>query len=302
MMTNVKRIVGATMVIPSALLLTGCFFTSTAEVISIPGEGVLAVSINFGGNWLSCLPSSTPGNTQDFNCSYFQPGNISQFSLSSVELLVRAFIIDPLVIQVPTTVSGVRGTFAHAAGTGNLVVQGPLASVPIDFTRNLTAEPGTSLHIVSVPEAFENANPTGNYTFTLRLNAPLGTTSIPVKAVLTGHARAQSGQNYYFPVFPCVTSMAAAPGGTIEHGAADEHVHLAPSIGDSRLRRRALQLWAGHCSDAAALGAGGARVPARGRGSSPETLGGPIAAAHSDVATGSASSIALVGRSFSPCA
>jgi hypothetical protein len=113
-------------------------------------------------------------------------------------------------------VFGVSGTFSHSAGNGNLVVQGPLASVPIDLTRSLTAETGTSLYILSVPEAFETANPTGDYAFSLHLNAPPGTTSIPVKAVLTARVRTQGGEDFYPPVFPCVTDMAAAPGGTID--------------------------------------------------------------------------------------
>jgi IPTL-CTERM motif len=205
----------ASVLISSSLLLSGCFFSDTVEVTTTPGEGGLGVNISFSATWDSCFSTEAPGGAQNFACAYFNPGNISSIELSPLEALLLALLVDPLVIQVPSAVSGVGGTFTHSAGNGNLVVQGPLASVPIDLTRSLTAEPGTSLYILSVPEAFETANPTGDYGFSLHLNAPPGTTSIPVKAVLTARVRTQGGQDFYPPVFPCVTDMASAPGGTI---------------------------------------------------------------------------------------
>jgi hypothetical protein len=214
MKTMSMRAVGVVL-ISSSLLLSGCFFSDTVEVTVTPGEGPLDVNISFSATWASCFSSEAPGGAQSFGCSYFNPGNLSSIELSPLEALLLAFLVDPLVIQVPSTVSGVSGTFSHSAGNGNLVVQGPLGSVPIDLTRSLTAQPGTSLYILSVPEAFETAHPTGNYAFSLHLDAPPGTTSIPVKAVLTARVRTQGGEDFYPPVFPCVTDMASAPGGTI---------------------------------------------------------------------------------------
>src|SRR5262245_8399529 len=213
MISTFKR-AAAALAIASTVMLEGCLFNATFDVVGFPGEAAIAVNISFNGNWLNCIPTRS-GSGDEYSCAYFTPGNNSLFTLTGVELLFFGFFIDPLVIQVPTSITNVHGAFTHAAGNGNLVVQGPLATVPIDTTRSLTPEPGMSLYIVSVPEAFEMAHPTGTYGFSLSMNAPIGTTSFPAKAIIAGHVRTLAGQDFYPAVFPCVSSMAQAPGVTI---------------------------------------------------------------------------------------
>ena len=47
------------------------------------------------------------------------------------------------------------------------------------------------------------------------MNAPSLTTSFPAKAIIAGHVRTRAGQDFYPAVFPCVSTMAQAPGMTI---------------------------------------------------------------------------------------
>ena len=113
MISRFQRAMG-TLAIASTLTLQGCLFNATFDVFTIPGEGVLSISISFNGNWLSCTPVSTPG-VEEYSCAYFQPGNISTFTLTGTELLFFAFFVDPLVIQVPSSITNVHGAFTHAA-------------------------------------------------------------------------------------------------------------------------------------------------------------------------------------------
>ncbi|MCP5018874.1 MAG: IPTL-CTERM sorting domain-containing protein [Ketobacter sp.] len=118
-----------------------------------------------------------------------------------------------------------HGSFNHPAANGVLAVDGPLSSVAIDRNRNLTAEPGTSLYVVALPESVHanvatiggvvrNPNP-ADVNFNLQFDAPVGVTAITAKVIAAAHARTLSGEDFYLPVFPCVSSMAAAPALTV---------------------------------------------------------------------------------------
>lgn len=214
-------------VLAASLALGGCLFgdnvSVTTEITEETSE-LKRINIDANGTFLSC----TPTETNTFRCIFLSPtGTDSLFgvSLSSVDLLLFLFLVDPLVIQLPDTISNVHGSFDHPAATGALAVNGPLSSVAIDRNRNLTAEPGTRLYVLAFPESVHadvatingvvrNPNP-ADVSFNLQFDAPVGVTAIPAKVIAAAHARTLSGEDFYLPVFPCVSSMAAVPALTV---------------------------------------------------------------------------------------
>ena len=92
-------------------------------------------------------------------------------------------------------------------------------------------------HIVSVPEVFETANPTGNYAFTLRLNAPLGSEHPGQGGADRPRACAERRRTTISPCFPASRSMAAAPAGTMNTSLPASTFTLPAAIGDSRLQQ-----------------------------------------------------------------
>lgn len=215
------------LVLATSLALGGCLFGDSVRVDSEISEetgDLKRINIDANGTFLSC----TPTETFTFRCIFISPtGRESLFgvSLSSVDILLFLFLVDPLVIQLPDTISNVHGSFDHPAANGALAVDGPLSSVAIDRNRNLTAEPGTSLYVVAFPESVHadvatidgvvrNPKP-ADVNFNLQFDAPVNATAITAKVIPAAHARTLSGEDFYLPVFPCVSNMAAAPALTV---------------------------------------------------------------------------------------
>lgn len=207
------------------LLISACLFGNSVEVsgITTEEEGVSIVSISANGTWTSCIRSET----DVFDCAFFSGDDLtSSFDLSSLELLFFLFLVDPLVVQLPDSVSAVQGSYSHPAPiAGPLEITGPLPSVAIDFNQTLTAEPGMALWIIGLPQSahaavatfngvVRNPNP-ATVSFNLQISLPTGPTQIPAKVLAAAHVRTTSGENYYPPVFPCVTSLADAPALTV---------------------------------------------------------------------------------------
>ena len=116
-------------------------------------------------------------------------------------------LYDPLIVQVPASMSGFAGSIAvgpaGTSGTPLSIISG-LTSVPIDATTNLVAEPGMQLVIIDfqVPQGA----PFGTYTLNLQFS---GTTN-SIKVVFAGKVTV-GGKDYYVPIFPCVTDFANVP-------------------------------------------------------------------------------------------
>lgn len=210
----------------STLALGGCLFGNSASVSGITSEeeGVVVVNISTNSFWLPC----TRDDQETFSCAFFSGESLSTFNLSTLEVLLFLFLVDPLVIQVPDTVTALRGSFNHPAAGGPLAVSGPFASVAIDRNRSLTAEPGTGLYVVALPESAHDdvatfdgvvRNPDDTRPtpigFNLQFNVPTGVTSLAAKVLAAAHARTQGGQDFYLPVFPCADTMAAVPALTV---------------------------------------------------------------------------------------
>lgn len=90
---------------------------------------------------------------------------------------------------------------------GNLVITAGLSSVQVDATRTLTAEPGTQLVTIALPDGAPTA---GDFALNLNFQLPPGTTSLEMKPLLTGQV-AVNGQTFYPPLLPCMTDIAAVP-------------------------------------------------------------------------------------------
>lgn len=189
-----------------------------------------SISIDTNGTILNCAVNLIIDPNR-FLCSFILPiggdgtAITSTFFLSSLEVLLFLFLVDPLVVQLPDSVSNVRGTFDHPAVNGSLFVDGPLNSVDIDRNRSLTAEPGTSLYVIALPESahadvadingvIRNPNP-ADVDFNLQFDAPLNVTSISAKVIVAAHARTVGGEDFYLTLFPCVSSIAAVPALTV---------------------------------------------------------------------------------------
>jgi hypothetical protein len=109
-----------------------------------------------------------------------------------------------VVLQVPASVTAIRGTYGGAAG-GTLSIVRFGGAVPADNASHIAAEPGTALWVIESPP-----NP-GSYQFTLEVDES-GDAPLPMSAklMLVGKVAA-NGRTYYPPMFPCTTSLAEVP-------------------------------------------------------------------------------------------
>ena len=132
---------------------------------------------------------------------------------------------DPLIIQVPATMSNFAGSIAAGPpGTANtpLNVVSGLTSIPIDATQNLVAEPGMQLVIIDFVAPTDV--PLGTYTLTFQFSGTASSIKVlfAAKIVAGGKAvrvdaatGAKAAQAYYVPIYPCVTSFADVPAITL---------------------------------------------------------------------------------------
>jgi hypothetical protein len=115
---------------------------------------------------------------------------------------------DPLVAQLPLSVSGVSGTFTGAA-SGAVSVQSGLNCVKTVPGEQLCAEAGQQLVVLDLPS---NA-PAGRYRITLNFTVT-PPAPVTVKAVLTGRV-VVAGETFYPVLVPCLKTFAGAPSVTI---------------------------------------------------------------------------------------
>jgi IPTL-CTERM motif len=114
---------------------------------------------------------------------------------------------DPLVVQFPSGVGGIVGTYDNNAGaSGALIVQEGLLSVEVDNMVYLTPEAGNHLSIISLPKNL----PAGTYDIDLSFDAP-ALQPITTKAIVTGEVRCGT-RTVYPPIVPCTTTMSSVPG------------------------------------------------------------------------------------------
>ncbi|MGH9380741.1 MAG: hypothetical protein ACRD2Z_09030 [Thermoanaerobaculia bacterium] len=199
----------------TALLTGGCIFDTglSVTVAEIDGE-ILGVFISTNAGTSICDPVE---GASGFECTFLagEGGAISRFFIESLpEFLNLLILIDPLVVQFPAEASGFEGSFLHqGSGTNrSLSITSGLASVPVDDTRTLVAEPGTQLVTIELSPGVPTS---GDYSFNLRFNVPTGTNEIVTKPLFTGRVELADGTVFQAPLFPCVSDMAQVPAITI---------------------------------------------------------------------------------------
>jgi hypothetical protein len=154
---------------------------------------------------LPCASSEDPGV---YECTYFSEEDISYFSLSALELAFSLLIYDPLILQVPAQATGFQASYSvQGGGGGALAVTAGLPSIRVDATRTLRPEPGMQLVIIDFPD---NAPASGSGGFNLNFRIPNNLSALDIKAVFTGKVTIE-GENYYVPLYPCTSDMAALP-------------------------------------------------------------------------------------------
>lgn len=127
---------------------------------------------------------------------------------------------DPLIVQVPATMSGFSGSIS--VGPPGIAVDTPLdivaglTSLPIDARTDLVAEPGMQLVVIDF------RSPTsvvpGTYTLNFQFSGAATSLKVLFAAKVTAGAKAseahgagKAAQTYYLPIYPCVTSFASVP-------------------------------------------------------------------------------------------
>jgi hypothetical protein len=204
------KILGLGLAATFGLITSGCFlkFTIATRTVETLAEEInLIIDGLFADATLGVCRTNGFGVT---NCTYVVDGmEIGTSARFLAEFGLFGVVVDPLVLEVPAG-AAVAGTFTGGGMSGDLVVYPAMSYVPIDDFQTLTPAPGKQLVIVDLPA---NAPVDGvDYSFALslrRLSAPT-TAPTEIKALLTGRVRF-AGKTFYPPMFPCVSSFAAAP-------------------------------------------------------------------------------------------
>ena len=150
-----------------SVTLTGCLISNVSSnsatgITTLQATATLQqpspCTVDAATQTTTCAPSmqvTVPGYTQAFNFLIKLAGYTSPITL-----------YDPLIVQVPATMSNFAGSIATgppgvAPGTPLAITAG-LTSVPIDATTNLVAEPGMQLVIIDFQAP--TSAPAGTYT------------------------------------------------------------------------------------------------------------------------------------------
>jgi hypothetical protein len=208
-----------------------------------------------------CTPNTTTHTT---SCDVLIHAQLSSglfgidFPIDLVGWDTALTLWDPLIVQVPASMSNFAGSIA--VGPPGVAVNTPLdiiaglTSVPIDAKTNLVAEPGMQLVIID----FQSPTNVALGTYTLKFQFSGTTSSIKVlfAAKITAGAKSADGakaaQTYYVPIYPCVSNFASVSPITLPLG---DLTQLAPLVLSA-----AGQGCAGKTFDFAGLGSGSTEV------------------------------------------
>ena len=197
--------------------LNGCLITNfsssssgglTTATATVTLQGPAPCTVNASAVTTECRPVMTVG-------SGVPPlGQTYQFDFTLLNYASPLPLYDPVIIQVPSTMSNFAGSIAAGPpgvtpGTP-LLIQAGLQSIAIDAHTNLAAEPGMQLVIIDFV-APESA-PSGQYTLNLQFTGTTNTLKVLFAGKVTvGASDDKAAVTYYPPIFPCVTSMAQVP-------------------------------------------------------------------------------------------
>jgi len=191
------------------LALSGCLITNftantagglTTASATVTIQGASPCTVNAATSSTNCKPTMQIGNPP--------LGQSYQFDITLANWTAPLTLYDPVIVQVPASMSNFAGSIAAGPpgvtlGTP-LQIQAGLTSIPIDASRMLVAEPGMQLVIVDFA-APANAAP-GQYTFNFQFSG----TASSIKVLFAGKVTSGAA-TYYPPIFPCATSMSQVP-------------------------------------------------------------------------------------------
>jgi hypothetical protein len=207
-MARKSVLVGLALVL--AVTASGCFlkFALAARTVETLSDEInLIIDALFADATVGVCRTNASGET---DCTYVLNGEeigtsarfLSEFGLLGV-------VIDPLVIEVPAG-AVVSGTFSGGGQSGTLVIYPRLSFVPIDDNRTLTPAAGKELAIVDLPSTAPVDNVDYAFNLSIRHIEPRNSGPTQIKALLTARIRV-GPKTFYPPLFPCVSSLAAAP-------------------------------------------------------------------------------------------
>jgi hypothetical protein len=208
------------------MLTSGCFLDAlfSRVVVTSIGEGShTAVGLQASASVRAC--SVLAGTNTPLHCSYVINGEDidSDIRLGS-PFAILAFLIDPLILQVPAAASNFSGTFGGSSITGSLSITEVPGTLPADISTAITPEPGTKLLIVDFPNPpppLDNQS----FGFTLNFELPGDATPVRLKALFAGRVES-NGQTFFVPLLPCEASFANIPTITLPQSSIFQNVNL----------------------------------------------------------------------------
>jgi hypothetical protein len=208
------------------MLTSGCFLDSllSSVVVSTAEDGSrTAVGVQASATVRAC--SIFTGTDVPVHCAYVIDGEdiVSDARLAS-PFGFLAFLIDPLILQVPDGASNFTGTFGGSSITGSLSITEVPGALPADISTAITPEPGTKLVIVDFPNPPPPLD-SQSFGFTLSFELPGDATPVRLKALFAGRVES-NGQTFFVPLLPCETNFASIPTITLPQSRTLQNVSL----------------------------------------------------------------------------
>lgn len=214
MTTSLKNFTRIVLIVVLTVPLGGCLmrFLFWSGVLNKLPEGEVQVTAESVTH--DCSTTSAPPGGVTIDCSHSAGGEIRTSRAffdptGAAESRLIGRIVDPVILQLPADAHDFAGSYSHSAGaTGRLSIISGLASIPVDSSVNLRAEPGMQLLIVDFPDP--SSAPTGDYRFTFGFKVTPRTTPVPVKTIFAARATA-NGRRFFLPLLPCAGSLEEVP-------------------------------------------------------------------------------------------
>jgi hypothetical protein len=208
-----------------ALLSSGCYFRGLVVSIGFESGGggyydyddpVYTVTIGSNSLVADC---TFDDDFFELGCLYFiYDGDGFLVETTSTTQLIADFglfgaLIDPLVLQVPQSVSSASGSVNNGIVPVPLVIT-QANSFKAGPTTTVTAQPGYKFFIVELPDVVANSI-TGNDALEgeeldITLQFTSATIPVAVKSMFTVRIDAP-GATYYLPMLPCTTDFREVP-------------------------------------------------------------------------------------------
>ena len=208
------------------MLASGCFLDAlfARVVVTSIGEGT-HTTVGLQASATVSVCSVLAGTNTPLHCSYVINGEDigSDISLAS-PFGILAFLLDPLILQVPAAASNFNGTFSGSSTTGSLSITEVSGTLPADISTAITPEPGTKLVIVDFPNPpppLDNQS----FGFTLNFELPGDATPVRLKALFAGRVES-NGQTFFVPLLPCEANFANIPTITLPQSSTFQNVNL----------------------------------------------------------------------------